>query len=338
MWLSLGLSITVFLSTALLTWGWIKIALAKGIHDHPERRRLHLTQVPRAGGVSIALVMIAVGLLYFLLSPHINSNAILILVPIVFYAGLGFWDDLKPFGSSRKLFFHLIAGVMVFLIITTLSDLGYRVAIMLALTYLVFVNIWNFMDGSNGMVGMQSLVSAVGFMALSNNQSDTHDLALIIAACCLGFLPFNFPVARVFLGDVGSHVLGAASVGLAFLSCVEDQWTMLEVLCLFSALWIDSVLTFIRRSLRGFRVAQAHRSHLYQYAVRYGLSHTSVCLCYAAWTALMIFIIGVSRQLPETGQSVLLCASVALGCFVHHWLRLFVLKSSHSPKIAKPKS
>lgn len=338
MWLSLGLSITVFLSTALLTWGWIKIALSKDIHDQPERRRLHMTRTPRAGGVSIAVVMMIVGLLYFLASSYINSTGIFILVAIVIYAGLGFWDDLKPLGSARKLLAHLIAAVAIFFIIASLSELGYRVSVVLALAYLLFVNIWNFMDGSNGMVGMQSLVCAIGFMALSSNQSDVHDLGLVIAACCLGFLPFNFPVARVFLGDVGSHVLGAALAGLAFLSCVEAQWTVLEVFCLFSALWIDAVLTFIRRSMRGYKVTQAHRSHLYQYAVRRGLSHTTVCLYYAAWTAGMIFAIGLSRQLPGAGQSVLLCMAIVLGCFIHQWLRLFILKSAHSPKTAKPKS
>ncbi|MGH8049029.1 MAG: hypothetical protein ACREPB_00025 [Arenimonas sp.] len=326
MLLSLGLSIAIFLSTALLTWGWIKIALAKDIHDQPERRRLHLTYIPRAGGVSIALVMTATGLVYFLSSPGISSHWTVILAGIVIYGALGFWDDLKPMGAGSKLFFHLLAALAVFFIMTSFFELGYRLAISIALAYLLFVNIWNFMDGSNGMVGVQSLVCAVGFMALSNNQSNTHAFALILAISCLGFLPFNFPVARVFLGDVGSHVLGAALVGLALLAYSEGQCMPLEALCLFSALWIDAVLTFIRRSLRGFKVTHAHRSHLYQYAIRRGQSHASVCLYYAVWTIAIILIVGLSRQLPEDGQRILLWALIALGCAIHQWLRLFCIK------------
>lgn len=338
MLLSLGLSITVFLSTALLTWGWIKIALAKNIHDQPERRRLHLTHVPRAGGLSIALVMTATSLVYFLSSPDISSCWTIILAGIVTYAALGFWDDLKPMGSGKKLIFHLLAALMVFLIITSFLELGYRIGITVASAYLLFANIWNFMDGSNGMVGVQSLICAVGFMALSNNQTNTHAFALILAVSCLGFLPFNFPVARVFLGDVGSHALGAAMVSLALLADAEGQCTPLEVLCLFSALWIDAVLTFIRRSLRGFKVTQAHSSHLYQYAIRRGQSHARVCLYYAAWTAGVILIVGFSRQLPEDSQRILLFTVIVLGCAMHQWLRLFVLKSSHRPEISKQKS
>lgn len=337
MWLSLGLSITIFLSTALLTWGWIKIALAKNIHDQPERRRLHLTHIPRAGGLSIALVMTATSLVYFLSSHDISSRWAIILAGIVTYSVLGFWDDLKPMVSGKKLFIHLLAALMVFLVITSFLDLGYRVGIAVASAYLLFVNIWNFMDGSNGMVGVQSLVCAVGFMALSNNQTSTHAFALVLAVSCLGFLPFNFPVAKVFLGDVGSHALGAASVSLAFLSYDEGQCTPLEVLCLFSALWIDAVLTFIRRTLRGFRVTQAHRSHLFQYAIRRGLSHATVCLYYAAWTAGVILIVGFSRQLPDNSQRILLFALIVLGFVMHQWLRLFVLKSSHTPEISKQK-
>ena len=158
---------------------------------------------------------------------------------------------------------------------------------------------------------------------------------MALAVACLGFLPFNFPVARVFLGDVGSHVLGAAVVGLAVLAYDEAQWTPLEILCLTSASWIDAVLTFIRRACRGFKVTQAHRSHLYQYAIRSGNGHAAVCCFYSAWTIIVILIISYSRLLSETPQQVLLFAVIAAAGFLHQWLRLFVLKSAHSPKIPK---
>ena len=148
-----------------------------------------------------------------------------------------------------------------------------------------------------------------------------------MAAACFGFLPFNFPIARVFLGDVGSYVLGASVVGLAFLAYTEGKWTPLEIICLFSALLIDTLLTFLRRGLRGFSVMHAHRSHLYQYAVRCGQSHVIVCIYYAIWTLIALMIIIISRHLPELAQRLLLITLIMLGCMLHEGSRLFLLNS-----------
>lgn len=332
--LSLGLSISLFFLTALLTWGWIKIAQTKNIHDSPERRRLHQTQIPRAGGISIALVMIGTSTFIFL-SSDVSTYWPLVVTALVLYSALGFWDDLKPLRSATKLFLHVLAALIIFLLAVFFLPSTLLASITISVAYLLFVNIWNFMDGSNGLVSMQSLIVVVGFIALSYFSGSTFYFALTLAVCCLGFLPFNFPVARVFLGDVGSHVLGAAVVGLAVLAYDEAQWTLLEMLCLSSALWIDAVLTFIRRAFRGFKVTQAHRSHLYQYAIRSGNSHAAVCWYYAVWTMIVILLIGFSRQLPETRQQILLLAIITAACVLHQCLRLFVLKSSHRPKIPK---
>lgn len=332
--LSVGLSVSLFFLTALLTWCWIKIAQTKKIHDSPERRRLHQTQIPRAGGISIALVMIITSTFIFLKS-DVSPYWPLTIAALILYGALGFRDDLKPLGSGTKLLLHGLIAVVVFLIAIVFLSSSLTASIIISVAYLLFVNIWNFMDGSNGLVSMQSLIVVIGFVALSDFSVGTYYFALALAVCCLGFLPFNFPVARVFLGDVGSHVLGAAVVGLAVLAYDEAQWTPLEILCLTSALWIDAVLTFIRRAFRGFKVTQAHRSHLYQYAIRSGNSHAAICWYYATWTIIVILIISYSRQWTATAQQVLLLSVLASACFLHQWLRLFVLKSSHSRKIPK---
>lgn len=333
--LSLGLAIAAFMITALLTWVWIKIALERQIHDPPERRRLHQSFVPRAGGIGIAVVMSLSSLLFLKLSRDIGSPWMLISMAIISYGILGFWDDLQPMRSSRKLFLHIFVGLILFLLIMFQLSLGLKLAIIITLSYLVLVNVWNFMDGSNGMIGVQSFLCAIGFLGLSQSHTATHYFAIILAACCIGFLPFNFPVARVFLGDVGSHVLGAAAVSLALLAYGESQWTAMEILSLFSALWIDAVLTFLRRALRGFNVSQSHRSHLYQYAIRRGKSHMTLCVYYAIWTLAVILVIGFSRQFSEPGQLIVLIAVLVIGCVLHQGLRLFVLKSGRRPKTLK---
>ncbi|MGH8108086.1 MAG: glycosyltransferase family 4 protein [Arenimonas sp.] len=330
---SLGLAITFWLLTALITWGWIKLAQAKQIHDQPERRRLHQTFTPRAGGISIALMMLLVSVLIYLGSNNPHAYWLLIVVAIALFAALGFWDDLKPLRSRRKLLLHLSVVGLIFLVCRFSVSLGFTASLFISLAYLLFVNIWNFMDGSNGMIAFQSLLYVIGFLALSDFTYDSYYYALALAACCLGFLPFNFPFARVFLGDVGSHVLGAAVVGLALLAYFENQWKPLEILCLFSVLWIDALLTFVRRSLRGFKVTQPHRSHLYQYAIRCGTTHAAICAYYSAWTIAVITVIGINRLLPASSQPILLFGVIAIGCALHQGLRLFVLKSSRNPKI-----
>jgi len=333
--LGLGWSIAIFFLTALLTWAWIRVARKYGIHDQPERRRLHFFAVPRAGGISIALVMLSASLFLVFRSPGSDHYLPLPVFGLFLYLALGFWDDLKPMSSGKKLFLHLlVAGTIWYWAVFQLRH-GFATAIITTFAYLLFVNIWNFMDGSNGLVAMQTLACTIGFLALGHFSDTTYYYAITLAVCCLGFLPFTFPVARVFLGDVGSHVLGAALVGLALLAYAEGQWVLLEMLCLASALWVDAVMTFVRRGVRGYKLAQAHRSHLYQYAIRNGQSHAMVCLYYTSWTAGMILIIGLSRQLPDITQAVLLLSLIVAVCFLHQWLRLFVLKSARYQK--KPK-
>jgi len=332
MLLSLGLGGFSLLLTALITWAWIGIARAKKIQDQPERRRLHQASVPRAGGVSIAIVILETCIVFFFVSPHPESHWALITTAIFLYGALGFFDDVLPLRSHAKLLLHFLVIAVLFLIAKFSFAMGLAFSIYIALAYLLMVNVWNFMDGSNGMISMQSLIIAAGFFALSVDKTDTQHFSLVLAAACLGFLPFNFPNARVFPGDVGSHVLGAAIVSLALLAYGESQWSFPEILCLASALWIDAVLTLVRRSVRGFKITQAHRSHLYQYLVRSGQSHAAVCMYYAAWTISVIFIVRYGRQLPEASQRILQLAVIATGFAIHQWLRLFVLKSARISK------
>lgn len=335
MLLSLGLGTGIWLLTALLTWGWIKFAEAKQIHDRPERRRMHEASTPRAGGIGIAIVMLASSTGLFFSVANRSTLWLLPIAAIFLFSLLGFWDDLKPIRAGRKLALHVLAATFLLLLCIFVRSMDFLTASLLALAYLSMVNIWNFMDGSNGMVGVQSLLMVIGFIALGSFSTATYNYALVLAVACLGFLPFNFPVARVFLGDVGSYVLGAAVTGLGILTFFENRMTVFEIACLLSALWIDAVLTFIRRAFRGYNVMQPHRSHLYQYAIRNGKSHAAVCGYYAMWTMTAILVIGVSRDLSEFAQRIVLMGFIVFGGALHQGFRLFVLKSARSPKIRK---
>lgn len=327
MLLSLGLGVGIWCLTALITWGWIKLAEAKEIHDGPERRRLHDAFIPRAGGIGIALVMLTACIVIYFFIAHRNPLWLLLIAAFFLFSFLGFWDDLTPIRAVRKLMLHILAAMLLFLICISFLSMNALLAMVLSMLFLAMVNIWNFMDGSNGMVGMQSLLMVIGFMSLGSYSMPVYYFSLTLAVACLGFLPFNFPVAKVFLGDVGSHVLGAAVLALAILAYSENQWTVLEIACLLSALWIDGFLTLIRRKFRGFKVTQPHRSHLYQYAIRSGKTHGAICGYYAVWTISVILVIGLSRELSEFSQPIVLIWLIVIGAALHQGFRLFVLKS-----------
>jgi UDP-N-acetylmuramyl pentapeptide phosphotransferase/UDP-N-acetylglucosamine-1-phosphate transferase len=110
--------------------------------------------------------------------------------------------------------------------------------------------------------------------------------SLALAGACVGFLPFNLPNARLFLGDVGSHAIAGAVIGLTLLSVHSGSLSLPEACMLSSVLWVDALITLVRRTFAGRTLWRAHREHLYQFAVRRGFAPWRVCLAYAVLTAL----------------------------------------------------
>jgi UDP-N-acetylmuramyl pentapeptide phosphotransferase/UDP-N-acetylglucosamine-1-phosphate transferase len=141
-------------------------------------------------------------------------------------------------------------------------------------------NLYNFMDGADGLAGG---MAAIGFgaLALAAWMGDAPGLAAFcaaIAAAALAFLRFNFPPARVFMGDAGSIPLGFLAASLGILGAVQDVWPGLFPLLVFSPFILDASVTLARRGLRGEKIWQAHRSHYYQRVVLLGASHRQLAL------------------------------------------------------------
>jgi UDP-N-acetylmuramyl pentapeptide phosphotransferase/UDP-N-acetylglucosamine-1-phosphate transferase len=192
-------------------------------------------------------------------------------------------DDHRPLSPWLRLGVQAIAaGSFALAVAGTWGDLA-----MAALAFIVamaLTNIWNFMDGINGLAASQAALVAVGLAFILGGSWGW--LALALAAACLGFLPLNFPKARIFLGDVGSGALGftlAALLVIAWAGLHSYQGTLL--LLPLSAFLVDSGLTLLRRLLRGERWWSPHVQHAYQrWAASVG-AHTAVTLSYAGWTA-----------------------------------------------------
>ena len=314
--------------SALVTAGWILWARRRNIVDAPGQRRLHVHATPRGGGVGIALVALAyLGFAvygYFDFGGNDRESAAVVL-GLLLAVATGLIDDLRP-GTPTAVKFggQILAGAAIAWALPWPGlDAPWGQTIAFAWV-LVAINFWNFMDGANGMVALQSVVVALALAVLLDS---THAvIALALAAACLGFLPFNLPKARVFMGDTGSHVLGAMVAILSLWALRSGKASPGQVLILISAFLIDAGLTLAKRILLGRRFWRAHREHLYQWAVRRGHSHARVCLAYAAWAILSA---SVALGWGARGPTEAVVAALAVGLagattwvvLRRHWLK-----------------
>jgi len=322
-----GLFAASALSGAVLTAGWTALARRRGIEDAPGQRRLHAAPTPRGGGIAIACVL----LLAMLAWPPAGLGPGAGLLPwwglvggLALFTLVGALDDLRPMPVLAKFGGQWIAGAVLAwsLLLGSPDGFGWLAYGIVLVGTVYFVNIWNFMDGSNGLVAVQSLLLSLALALWPGQGADLRLMGLVLAGACVGFLPFNLPLARVFLGDAGSHLLGAAVFALLVLSWRRGVIGLPAALLLPSAMLADSGLTLLRRALAGRPIWRAHREHLYQYAVRSGYSHLTVCLAYAAWTLLFI---AVSLICDSFRSSLVIWVSFTL-CFVSapaldYWLR-----------------
>jgi UDP-N-acetylmuramyl pentapeptide phosphotransferase/UDP-N-acetylglucosamine-1-phosphate transferase len=310
------------LASAACTAGWIAWARRRNVVDAPGQRRLHATATPRGGGIGMAVVALA--LLGWLAWRGSDPRAPALCAGVACAAGIGLLDDLYAPSSAIKLLGQVAAAALIAWALPwpTTDALGYALAFAWVL---VLVNFWNFMDGSNGIVALQTLVVAMALAVLLGGSTAAW-LAIGVAAACLGFLPFNLPKARVFMGDTGSHVLGAMIAILTLWALREGKANPGQVLVLLSAFLLDAGLTLAKRIVQGRRFWRAHREHLYQWAVRRGHSHARVCLAYAAWAILCAWLaLGWGARGATEGSvgalAVGLAGTATWWVLRRHWLR-----------------
>ena len=282
---------------------------------------MHSLTTPRGGGIAISIVFLA-ALGWMTASGQGGREWLGLGAGVALFAGLGLLDDLFAMPSSIKFCLQLMAAAALIILTSTLGSLDWIATVALIVACAYTVNVWNFMDGSNGLIATQALLIASA-LALWPGQSETMRLAAVtLAGACFGFLPFNLPRAQVFLGDVGSHVLGAAVFGLLLLSVYQHSLGLAQALIIGSALLLDSGLTLARRALRGRRIWRAHREHLYQYAIRRGHPHTLVCVLYGIWTLTMIAVAGAQNEFrSRTFVWILFIFIGLLGTGIHSALR-----------------
>ena len=289
------LFICIALASVLLTWGLRRYALAHSLIDIPNERSSHENPTPRGGGVSIVLTFL-VGLIVlefagflpvFLVWALFGSGALAALI--------GWGDDRYDLPARLRLPGHFIGAVWALVWLGGLPELlvfGVEVNLgvagnILAAIYLVWLlNLYNFMDGINGIAGIESITVCTGgifLFVVSGAKTDGMCLLpALLAAASAGFLVWNFPKARIFMGDAGSGFLGLV---LGVMS-IAAGWAAAELfwgwVILLGAFIVDATVTLLRRALRGQKVYEAHCCHAYQNAAQRRGSHVPVTLAYGA--------------------------------------------------------
>lgn len=252
--------------------------IALGVMDHPDGRKAHAKPTPKSGGLAIILVLALAPL--FL--PALREPPMPALIAIACVLGLAaFLDDLRPVPPLAKLTVQLAAAIAAtqFGVLPPGADLPTTLLAILWVT--AVTNAVNFMDGMDGLIPGTALIACAAVATLATDPAAT--LALPLAAAIAGFLPFNCPRARIFLGDAGSQPLGFLLACLALLAPPAET---LLVPALLAALLFDTGLTLARRAANGARLTQPHREHLYQTAPLPPRAVTLIHWAFTTWAAL----------------------------------------------------
>ncbi len=257
---------------ALLRWRRVLLPM-----DRANHRSLHRGEVPRSGGIGI--VAGSLWPLWQIAQSGNGQAAPLLAIGAAVLAIVSLVDDFKPLPFWGRLVVQFLAAacLLVWLDITSLGWLG---AIALCFVIVWSINLYNFMDGMDGLAGMMGVVgfSGLGILAMLSDQTLFAGALFAIVAATAGFLFFNLPPAKLFMGDVGSTFLGYMMAAASLWGIRHQIFPFWVPLLIFAPFWLDATITLLRRLLRGERIWEAHRSHFYQRAVLAGVPVRRVLL------------------------------------------------------------
>jgi Fuc2NAc and GlcNAc transferase len=299
-----------FIGSLLLTRLLIDLTRRLGVLDKPNERSSHATVIPRGGGLSFIIIFsICISIIYL----HDTASKELFLS--LFVGGLlvgviGLWDDYSHINAGVRLFVHCLAAIAALIWIGGLQFiqvynhevyLGWYGYLLSLFVIVWLLNLFNFMDGIDGLAGSEAVFVAAGaaLIAVAGTVNKEYAISLLasydktmfvllltLAFSVLGFLVYNWPPAKIFMGDSGSGFLGFIFAVLAIATSTTGHLTIWTWMILLGIFIVDATITLIRRIFEGQRWYAAHRSHAYQHASQRWGSHRKV-----TFSALIINIV-----------------------------------------------
>ncbi len=316
-------------------WSWVIVPLAvlgasvwltgivrdwlrqRAILDHPGERTSHAGATPRGGGLALVPIVLFAWIMLALAGDAPSGTYAI--VGLAAALGLVSWfDDLGGLAFGWRLAAHLIASALgVYLLGPGLVFQGLLPPlmdhVMAVLLWAWFINLYNFMDGIDGITCVETIAIGIGVVLVAQYAGDDANAAvpaLALSAGALGFLRWNWPRASIFLGDVGSVPLGFLTGWLLLLLATHGQWAPALILALYYL--ADATVTLLRRLFRGERIWQAHRSHFYQRALAADNNHSAVLWLIIGGDIALLLLALLAIHLPRVALTVAVLAVTSL--------------------------
>ena len=321
--MSFMLGALAFFSAALLAQSLCRPGSKLYILDHPNRRSLHESPTPRGGGLAIFVAVVICSTIAAALYGT-SSDLLWLGTAALMIAGVSFLDVWLTIHLGYRIAVHLFAAYLIIregLSLESFSLPGMvwsfpePVTIVISLLFIVWmINLYNFMDGMDGFAAGMAVMGFGGFALLGWLAGDTRFMALnlIVAAAAGGFLVFNFPPAKIFMGDLGSSLLGFLAAAFALWAERDGLFPLWVSVLIFSPLIVDATITLFRRILKGEKFWQAHKTHNYQRLVQLGWGHKRTVLWEYGLMLLCVISAILVRSVDPTAQWVVLAGWLLL--------------------------
>jgi Fuc2NAc and GlcNAc transferase len=287
-----------------LTFLYKNWALKKSVLDIPNDRSSHFVPTPHGGGFAIVITFYS-GLFLLFLTGNIDRSLFFALIPGIVLAFVGFIDDLKNLPHSTRFTIQfLCSGIALFFLGGFHGFFGdtllwlWSVFAMFGIVW--FINLFNFLDGSDGVASMEAISISLALWFFTD-----MNFMLLVTFSVGGFLYWNWPKARIFMGDVGSTTLGFILVVLGIYLHNNGTLNFFYWILITALFWFDATITLLRRIINKENLSQAHKNHLYQRAIQGGFSHLKTLLlglginillfliCIAIWERYISFLSGL---------------------------------------------
>lgn len=323
-----GLAMAALLASWGLTYVALRYALRRGLLDHPGHRSSHQRATPRGGGIGIVIGFLAGVAILWLVGRLEAPLALSLLGGGAMVAFVGYRDDHRSLSPVVRLAAHFAAALWVVAILALWRPVlpwnswlpGAWNPVLIVPAVIWMINLYNFMDGIDGLAAGEVITASLTMMAIAGAAGSMSPLLMFLAASAVGFLFWNWPPARIFLGDVGSGFLGFVLAVIALWSVTRGQATLWQWGIVLAVFLVDASWTLSRRILGGQPFWRAHRSHAYQIASRRWGSHLRITLAALAinlgWLAPLAWAAGA---FPSFGPIMLLLAWLPLGATAY-WL------------------
>lgn len=310
--------VVIFLLSIGLAYFYRLFAIKHDIVDTPNHRSSHQDIVPRGGGVVFISLWLCTVLLFLFTKETSHTIAFSIIFPVSLVAMVSFIDDYYDIPRILRLFIHLIGSAFAVFMI-----LGYEYSDILIINAFVFgaliltitwsINLFNFMDGLDGFAAIQAIFifSVSGLLLYKHHDIQLGYLSLLLVFAVMGFLFWNWPKAKIFMGDVGSTSLGLLIMIFASWAYQRNSLSPIIYLILYLPFLFDATITMLRRMLYGEKWYHAHKSHAYQRLHSAGWPHQKVLIWFIGLNMLNAILALLVFTFPNF-EGLVLCAEFLL--------------------------